>query len=256
MRQCCAGSVGGARNIVAATEACGFVATTGGASAGAGAHAAVSASVGATRVSQESALFQFQHAIVRDVSSQFAAEVGLFVWGKGGMDRLVSAQACVLMIMYMWQAVRMEGSSIDQARTVAEHAEVVRALKEIVPNVIELPADEKHPDCMFVEDTAVVLVSMHTTLSHSIACLLSQPKSSPTPYLSVIHLQPNCCPLPPLCGTHRAQQDGLALLCSIGHTSRQGEEVVVGQALTEAGVAVVRPPLCQRNQLAHAEHTV
>lgn len=76
------------------------------------------------------------------------------------------------------------------------------------------------------------------------------------PYLWVIHFQPNGCPLPPLCGTHRAQQDGLALLCSIGHTSRQGEEVVVGQALTEAGVAVVRPPLCQRNQLAHAEHTV
>lgn len=163
MRQCCAGSVGGARNIVAATEACGFVTTTGGASAGAGAHAAVSASVGATRVSQESALFQFQHAIVRDVSSQFAAEVGLFfvclfVWGKGGRP----CCTCVLMIMYMCQAVRMEGSSIDQARTVAEHAEVVRALKEIVPNVIELPADEKHPDCMFVEDTAVVLVSMHT----------------------------------------------------------------------------------------------
>lgn len=30
------------------------------------------------------------------------------------------------------------------------------ALREIGLDVIELPADENHPDCMFVEDIAVV----------------------------------------------------------------------------------------------------
>ena len=32
----------------------------------------------------------------------------------------------------------------------------VAALREIGLDVIELPADEKHPDCVFVEDVAVV----------------------------------------------------------------------------------------------------
>lgn len=37
-----------------------------------------------------------------------------------------------------------------------QHETYVAALREIGLDVIELPADENHPDCVFVEDVAVV----------------------------------------------------------------------------------------------------
>ena len=37
-----------------------------------------------------------------------------------------------------------------------QHENYVAALREIGLDVIELPADEKHPDCVYVEDVAVV----------------------------------------------------------------------------------------------------
>ncbi|KAL3691670.1 hypothetical protein R1sor_005321 [Riccia sorocarpa] len=40
-----------------------------------------------------------------------------------------------------------------------QHAAYVRVLKELVPEVIVLPADKAYPDCPFVEDTAVVIGS-------------------------------------------------------------------------------------------------
>ena len=44
--------------------------------------------------------------------------------------------------------------NIDEARR--QHENYVKALRDLEVDVIELPADEKHPDCVFVEDCAVV----------------------------------------------------------------------------------------------------
>lgn len=46
---------------------------------------------------------------------------------------------------------------IDHARAVAQHQAYCVALTGAGLTVIRLPADEAHPDCCFVEDTAVVL---------------------------------------------------------------------------------------------------
>jgi dimethylargininase len=45
---------------------------------------------------------------------------------------------------------------IDLPRAVAEHAAYRAALVALGVQVLELPASESHPDCVFVEDTAVV----------------------------------------------------------------------------------------------------
>jgi dimethylargininase len=45
---------------------------------------------------------------------------------------------------------------IDVARARAQHAGYVAALRRLGADVIELPADEACPDCVFVEDTAVI----------------------------------------------------------------------------------------------------
>lgn len=49
-------------------------------------------------------------------------------------------------------AIRLD---VDAAR--AEHAEYVRHLRSAGYELAEVPADPVHPDCVFVEDTAVVL---------------------------------------------------------------------------------------------------
>ncbi|XP_078264203.1 N(G),N(G)-dimethylarginine dimethylaminohydrolase 1 [Rhinoraja longicauda] len=50
-----------------------------------------------------------------------------------------------------------EGSGVDTARARQEHRLYVEALRERLGLVVtELPADEAMPDCVFVEDTAVV----------------------------------------------------------------------------------------------------
>ena len=46
---------------------------------------------------------------------------------------------------------------IDHARAVVQHQAYCAALGAAGLTVIQLPADEAHPDCCFVEDTAVVL---------------------------------------------------------------------------------------------------
>src|SRR5689334_152385 len=46
---------------------------------------------------------------------------------------------------------------IDHRRAVAQHEAYCAALAAAGLTVIRLPADENHPDCCFVEDTAVVL---------------------------------------------------------------------------------------------------
>ncbi|KAG7170294.1 N(G),N(G)-dimethylarginine dimethylaminohydrolase 1-like [Homarus americanus] len=47
-------------------------------------------------------------------------------------------------------------ASIDLAKARKQHEVYVATLREIGLDVIELPADENHPDCVFVEDVAVV----------------------------------------------------------------------------------------------------
>ncbi|HEX6159156.1 MAG TPA: arginine deiminase family protein [Thermoanaerobaculia bacterium] len=51
----------------------------------------------------------------------------------------------------------VERVPLDYERAVAEHGQYVDVLRELVEEVIELPAEELYPDCVFVEDTAVVL---------------------------------------------------------------------------------------------------
>jgi len=45
--------------------------------------------------------------------------------------------------------------NLDRARL--QHEAYVNVLKELVQKVIEVPADDKYPDCPFIEDTAVVI---------------------------------------------------------------------------------------------------
>jgi dimethylargininase len=39
----------------------------------------------------------------------------------------------------------------------AQHATYVKVLEDIVPRSVQLAADDNHPDCVFIEDTAVVI---------------------------------------------------------------------------------------------------
>lgn len=46
---------------------------------------------------------------------------------------------------------------IDYATAAAQHEEYRRLLSSLGCDVVALPADDAHPDCVFVEDTAIVL---------------------------------------------------------------------------------------------------
>ncbi len=46
---------------------------------------------------------------------------------------------------------------IDVARARGEHHSYCRALRDLGLSLIEIDADDRYPDCCFVEDTAVVL---------------------------------------------------------------------------------------------------
>lgn len=55
------------------------------------------------------------------------------------------------------EALRTSQSEVDLAKAVQEHAEYVEVLRsKLGLEVVELPADEALPDCVFVEDAAVV----------------------------------------------------------------------------------------------------
>ena len=60
----------------------------------------------------------------------------------------------------------VERSAIDYQRAAAQHHDYCQRLQALGLQVVRLPADESHPDCCFVEDTAVVLdeVAIITTL--------------------------------------------------------------------------------------------
>jgi hypothetical protein len=48
------------------------------------------------------------------------------------------------------------GGAIDAARAEEQHEVYTDLLRRLLPRVVEVPADEAHPDCVFIEDTAVV----------------------------------------------------------------------------------------------------
>jgi dimethylargininase len=46
---------------------------------------------------------------------------------------------------------------IDVARANEQHDRYVEALKKVVETVVDLSADERHPDCCFIEDAAIII---------------------------------------------------------------------------------------------------
>ncbi|ORX93077.1 hypothetical protein K493DRAFT_285096 [Basidiobolus meristosporus CBS 931.73] len=52
-------------------------------------------------------------------------------------------------------SVDLQQDPIDWELATEQHNAYVETLKKFVPHVIAVPADEKHPDCCFVEDTTV-----------------------------------------------------------------------------------------------------
>jgi dimethylargininase len=55
------------------------------------------------------------------------------------------------------ELTHLERVPIDLPRAVQQHEHYVQLLRSLGLEVIELPADAAYPDCVFVEDTAVVL---------------------------------------------------------------------------------------------------
>jgi len=55
------------------------------------------------------------------------------------------------------ELTHMDSQPIDFLRACSQHDNYVEALKSLSVEVIELATDVQHPDCVFVEDTAIVL---------------------------------------------------------------------------------------------------
>lgn len=55
------------------------------------------------------------------------------------------------------RCLRESPVAIDVARAREQHAAYLAALRDAGVELLELPADEAHPDCCFVEDTAVLV---------------------------------------------------------------------------------------------------
>ncbi|KAG0726068.1 N(G),N(G)-dimethylarginine dimethylaminohydrolase 1 [Chionoecetes opilio] len=69
--------------------------------------------------------------------------------------RYTHAIVCRLPDSYKSSALGLSGP-VDLPKARKQHEMYVASLREIGLDVIELPADEKHPDCVFVEDVAIV----------------------------------------------------------------------------------------------------
>ncbi|KAK4309802.1 hypothetical protein Pmani_018563 [Petrolisthes manimaculis] len=69
--------------------------------------------------------------------------------------RYTHAIVCRIPESYKTNAVGIS-APVDLAMARKQHETYVATLREIGLDVIELPADENHPDCVFVEDVAVV----------------------------------------------------------------------------------------------------
>eukprot|EP00271_Cylindrocystis_brebissonii_P006784 TRINITY_DN19590_c0_g1_i1.p1 TRINITY_DN19590_c0_g1~~TRINITY_DN19590_c0_g1_i1.p1 ORF type:complete len:323 (+),score=46.84 TRINITY_DN19590_c0_g1_i1:38-1006(+) len=55
------------------------------------------------------------------------------------------------------KSLAMDPKPIDVAKARKQHAAYVDVLRGLVSEIVELPADERYPDCPFVEDTAIVV---------------------------------------------------------------------------------------------------
>jgi dimethylargininase len=55
------------------------------------------------------------------------------------------------------EVTHIERVPIDYERAVAQHRQYCELLQSLGCVVVELPGDPRHPDCVFIEDTAVVL---------------------------------------------------------------------------------------------------
>lgn len=55
------------------------------------------------------------------------------------------------------QVTHVERVPVDYERARAQHEQYIALLRELGCEVIELPADDAYPDCVFIEDTAIVL---------------------------------------------------------------------------------------------------
>jgi dimethylargininase len=55
------------------------------------------------------------------------------------------------------ELTHMKRVPIDYGRAAQQHEEYRDALRSLGVEVIVIPADERHPDCVFIEDTAIVL---------------------------------------------------------------------------------------------------
>ncbi|HYO79672.1 MAG TPA: arginine deiminase family protein, partial [Thermoanaerobaculia bacterium] len=55
------------------------------------------------------------------------------------------------------ELTHMERVSIDYRRAAEQHEQYRDALRSLGVEVLTIPADERHPDCVFIEDTAIVL---------------------------------------------------------------------------------------------------
>ncbi|XP_067845921.1 N(G),N(G)-dimethylarginine dimethylaminohydrolase 1 [Heptranchias perlo] len=87
------------------------------------------------------------HAIVRDIPDSLGKEA-LRTGGGGGCCKEQQQQE---------EVVEVVVSPVDMARARREHDLYVAVLRQKLGlQVVELPADESLPDCVFVEDTAVV----------------------------------------------------------------------------------------------------
>ncbi len=69
--------------------------------------------------------------------------------------KFTHAVVCRLADSFEKSVVSSSGFNLSLAKE--QHAEYVSALRRLGLDVIELPPDEALPDCVFVEDTAVVV---------------------------------------------------------------------------------------------------
>lgn len=55
------------------------------------------------------------------------------------------------------ELTHLDREPIDFERARAEHAEYLSTLETLGCKIVRIPADEAHPDCVFIEDTAIIL---------------------------------------------------------------------------------------------------
>jgi dimethylargininase len=59
--------------------------------------------------------------------------------------------------IHLCELTHVDRQPIDYAIAAAEHREYRRLLESLGLEVVRLPADDAYPDCVFIEDTAIVL---------------------------------------------------------------------------------------------------